>query len=224
MLANAVISNVEQYGVARRYARLWTMDSASLSVPTNLEGLTIAAVGEKDPTPTSDLSTGAVSLVAKEFAGGVRISRSLLDDSPVAIADFCVGEFSRAVAKMEDSAVFIADGTSPYAGTTGILWRAENVAAVAGAKFQAASGHDTFAEIDLTDLTATMAKLPGCDLHQAGGRGGREQRADDSGRRRGSIPRLPDRDEPDLSFGHGGHVQRQADPCVRGSEALHRLR
>lgn len=160
MLANAVISNVEQYGVARRFARVWPMTTVTLTVPTNGEGLTIAGVNEKQATPTSDLSTGMVGLTAKEFAGGVRISRSLLEDSPVALADFCVGEFARAIAKLEDQTVFIADGTSVYAGTTGILWRVENQAGFAGAKYQAAATHDTFAEIDLLDLTGAMAKLP----------------------------------------------------------------
>lgn len=160
MLANAVISNVDRFGVARRFAQLWPMESASLSVPTNLEGLTIAAVGEKVATPTSDLSTGQVGLTAKEFAGGVRISRSLLDDSPIAIADFCVGEFARAVAKMEDQAAFTADGTSTYGGMTGLLWRVENQSRYAGAKHEAVSPHDTFAEIDTADLTALMGKLP----------------------------------------------------------------
>lgn len=160
-LATAVISNVvEQYGIARRFATVWPMDASSLNVPTNGEGLTIAGVGENVATPTSDLSTGAVALTAKEFAGGTRISRSLLDDSPIALGDFVTGELARGVAKLEDQAVFIADGTSTYSGITGILWRAENQAGFAGAKYQAATGHDTFAEIDLLDLTGAMAKLP----------------------------------------------------------------
>jgi HK97 family phage major capsid protein len=160
MLTTAVINNVPEYGVARRFATLHPMESATLSVPVNQEGLTIAAVGENTATPTSDLSTGAVNFAAKEFAGGVRLSNSLLADSPVALADFCTGEFARAVAAMEDRAAFTADGTSTYGGITGILWRVENQAACAGAQYAAASGHDTFAEIDLADLTGMMAKLP----------------------------------------------------------------
>ena len=99
MVAAEILSNVEMYGTYRTHARSWPLTSASMSVPTSNQGLTMSAVGENTATTTSDLSMGAVTLVPKEFAGGVRISRSLLEDSAPNLADFLTGEFARILAE-----------------------------------------------------------------------------------------------------------------------------
>ncbi len=143
MLSSEIISNTESYGVARRFARNWPMTSGTLSVPMDDGGLTVAGVAEEDATTPSDLSTSAVNLTAKEFAGGTRASRALLEDSVVALGDFLVTSFAQALAKVEDDCLFNGTGTSPYSGITGIAWRMKNVAGVAGAKIAAAAGHDT---------------------------------------------------------------------------------
>lgn len=161
IVAAEIISNVEMYGTFRRFARNWPMTSATLAVPTNGEGLTIAAVGETTATPTSDLSLGQVTLNTKEFAGGARASRSLLEDNVVALGDFLISEFGRGLAKIEDQCGWIADGTSTYGGMQGIAYRLKNDANVAGGKVVAATAtHDTFAEIDVTDLVTLMGAVP----------------------------------------------------------------
>jgi HK97 family phage major capsid protein len=161
MVAAEILSNVDQYGTYRRFARNWPLEVASLSVPTNNEGLTMGAVGENTATTASDLSLGAVTLIPKEFAGGVRISRALLEDSAPNLADFLTGELARALAKTEDLAGWVGDSSSTYAGMSGMFNRIKNDAACAGSKITAAAAtHDTFAEIDVTDLVTLMGALP----------------------------------------------------------------
>ena len=62
------INLVEQYGVFRRFARSWPMENGNLAIPVKTTGLSVAAVGESDATPTSDPAFSNINLTAKEFA------------------------------------------------------------------------------------------------------------------------------------------------------------
>ena len=63
---------------------------------------------------------------------------------------------ARAFAVKEDICLFNGDGTSTYGGIVGLRTA---ILGLAGA-VDAASGHDTFAEITATDLRGVMAALP----------------------------------------------------------------
>ena len=65
-------------------------------------------------------------------------------------------ENAYALAEKEDDCLFKGDGTSTYGGIQGVR---SKLLGLAGA-VDAASGHDTFAEIDASDLTTMMAALP----------------------------------------------------------------
>lgn len=160
MVSNEIINNVEQFGIFRRHSKIWPMTSASLSVPVSNQGLTIAAVGENTATTASDLVTTQIALTAKEFAGGTKVSKSLLEDSAVALGDFLVTEFARALGQIEDQCGFTADGTSTYGGMRGIIWKLENDADYAGSKSAATTPHNLLTEIDVSDLTKLMGIVP----------------------------------------------------------------
>jgi HK97 family phage major capsid protein len=158
-IANEILANVEMFGLFRQFSRVWPMNTVSLGVPRMTSGVAVGVVGETDATTTSDLTGDQVLLNAKEFAGGTRLSKSLIEDSPIALADYLVSEFGRALAEKEDRCGFLGDGTSTYGGMHGVVAKL-NDAAYSGSRVQAGSGHDTAAEIDVADLTALMAALP----------------------------------------------------------------
>lgn len=87
------------------------------------------------------------------------MSSEIAEDAIVSMGDRLTLEISRAFAEKEDEVGFNGDGTSTYGGNTGVL-----VKAIDGthnkAKVAAASGNDTLAEIDSTDLINLMAAIP----------------------------------------------------------------
>jgi HK97 family phage major capsid protein len=88
------------------------------------------------------------------------LSPELDEDAAVNIGDILAGEIAYAFAKAEDTALFSGDGTSTYHGIQGLrtIFNA-GVGSLKGS-VDAASGHDTMAEIDATDLAAVQGKLP----------------------------------------------------------------
>jgi hypothetical protein len=76
------------------------------------------------------------------------------------IGDILTGEIAYAYALGEDGCLFSGDGTSTYGGMTGLrkIFN-DGVGALAGS-VDAASGHDTMAEIDAIDLASVQGKLP----------------------------------------------------------------
>jgi HK97 family phage major capsid protein len=158
-LSDAILRNVEQYGIARQWARVFPMNSAALSVPRGQGDVTVSAVDEETATPASDNAYGGVNLTAKEFSGLTRVSNSLLEDSPVGLASDLVQRFGQALAKVEDQCLFTADGSGTYAGMQGLLTKLES-GSYAGSVYNATSTHKTFATFTIDDLTNLIAKAP----------------------------------------------------------------
>jgi HK97 family phage major capsid protein len=158
-IENEVINLREQFGVFSRFARMWPMENSALGIPVKTAGLSISALGEGTVTQTSDPAFAQVNLVAKEFGGGTRVHRNLIEDSPIALGDFIVGEFGRSLAEKEDNCGFVGIGTSTFGGMAGINFLLED-GNHAGGTVDAASPHNTFAEIDAVDLVNLMGRLP----------------------------------------------------------------
>jgi HK97 family phage major capsid protein len=158
-MANEILVLQESFGVFRQFARQWPMDSGSLSIPVKTAGLNVTSLGEGAVTPTSDPAFSNVMLVAKEFGGGARVHRNLIEDSPIALGDFIIGEFAHSLAEAEDGCGFIGTGISSYGGMQGINFLLED-GSHAGGVVAASSGHDTFPEIDVSDLVSLMGRCP----------------------------------------------------------------
>jgi HK97 family phage major capsid protein len=65
-----------------------------------------------------------------------------------------------AFALKEDQCGFIGDGSATYGGIKGLTTRILEAANTAGAVDCATAGHDTFADVDNTDLSKLMGALP----------------------------------------------------------------
>lgn len=152
----AIIDLREEFGTFRRNCRLTPMGSDSMTVPRRAGGLTAYWVGENSQITESQKGWDQVSLVAKKLAALARMSTELAEDAVINIADDLAQEMAYAFAIAEDAAGWNGDGTSTYGGITGVRTK---IVGKAGA-VDAASGHDTFAEIDASDLANVMAKLP----------------------------------------------------------------
>lgn len=158
-LGRTVIELVESYGTFRRNADNVPMSSDSLTIPRRTGGLTAHYVGENEEGTESDPTWDNVTFVAKKLMALTRMSSEISEDAIISMADKLTLEIALAFAQKEDSVGFLGDGTSTYGGHVGVL-----VKALDGshdmAKVAAASGHDTFAEIDADDLIKLMAAIP----------------------------------------------------------------
>lgn len=158
-MSSAMIVNRELYGVARRICRMWPMSTATLQIPRWRGGTTAYFVAEGTQGTDGDPSGDQVTLSLKDLMCTTKIGKSTAMDSSISLADFVTSEQSRARAVKEDGILISGDGTSTYGGMTGVKTMLDDSNYSAG-KIAAASGHDTFAEIDATDIAKLMGQLP----------------------------------------------------------------
>lgn len=155
-LSNAIIVSREQVGALRRLAQIYPMGSDTLQIPKRTSGVTVYYPGEEGSITESDADFGRISLTAKKRAVLTYVSNELRDDSIVPIMDLLAQEMGHALALKEDQEGIIGDGTSTYGGVQGI--RPAVIAATAGIH-TAATGHDTWAELDISDFAGCMSLL-----------------------------------------------------------------
>jgi HK97 family phage major capsid protein len=154
-LAQTIIDVRETVGVARRILKIMPMTSDTLSIARRDGGLTVYYVGEAQAITLSDKTWGQVELIAKKRAVAHQISQELQDDALISIVDDAMNEMAYALATKEDAETINGDGTATYGGVVGLI-PAIGSAGVS----QAATGHDTWPELDIADFTAAMGKLP----------------------------------------------------------------
>ncbi len=158
----AIIDLREEYGMFRQECRMVPMGSDSMTIPRRSGGVTAYWVGENSQITASQKGWGQVSLVAKKLGALTLMSTELAEDAVISIADDLAQEMAYAFAQAEDDAGWNGTGASTYGGITGVKVKLGGVIGsgqFAGA-VDAASGHDTFAEIDASDLATLMSKLP----------------------------------------------------------------
>lgn len=164
--SSAIIDLRDVYGVFRREARVWPMSSDTVTFPRVAGGLTAYPMNENGTVTESQKSWDQVLLSAKKWGVLTRYSSELSEDAVISIADDLAQEMGRAFAYAEDNAGFNGDGSATYHGIRGVLPSIIDGTHTAGA-VDAASNHDTFAEIDAADLATLMAKLPQYALRNA---------------------------------------------------------
>lgn len=154
----------DQYGMFRRLCTVMPMGRDTMNVPRRTGGLTAYPVGEGKGIAESQMAWDNVKLTANKWGVLSLMSSELDEDAAVNIGDILVGEMAYAFAISEDTAGLSGDGTSAYHGTRGFLQLFADQISGGASTFKgavdAASGHDTFAEIDSTDLANLMGALP----------------------------------------------------------------
>lgn len=157
-LSQAIIRNVETYGVAPTALQNFAMSSDTLSIPKRLSGVTGAWLGEGSEFSYSDMTGTQVQLVAQKFGVATKVSNELWADG-IGIADLIASEHSLAVAKALDEAVFTGTGTSAFGGHHGIAVKIDTAPFTASVA-TAASGNNSFETLDREDFLAVLAKTP----------------------------------------------------------------
>lgn len=162
-LARTIIDVREQRGAFRAAAQVFPMSRESTSVPRRAGGLTAYFTSEGAAITESNMSWDNINLVAKKLAAFNRTSTELDEDAAIDLGDEFAFQAGYAFASKEDDCGFNGDGTSAYGGIRGVTVLLLDGTHDAG-KVVAATGHDTFAEIDAVDLANLVAKLPAIAL------------------------------------------------------------
>ena len=158
-MAQAIIDLRESFGVIRTLARVVPMSSDTMTVPRRVSGVTAYFTGQEAATTESDKAWDQVQLVAREMSALTRFSMSYAEDAVIDVAEDLAREMAYAFAEKEDDCAINGDGTSTYGGITGMRVKLL-LSANAGSIVTAASGVDTYAEMDSADLDAVRAILP----------------------------------------------------------------
>lgn len=155
----AIIVLREVYGVARQEAQVIPMGRDTMNWPRRTGGTTAYFVGENTAVTQSQVAFDSINLTARKAAQLVLLSNEIAEDAIVQIGDLVTDEVAYAFSALEDNCLVNGDGTSTYGGIKGLVPLATD-STRASSKFTAASGHNTFALLDNTDLTGLMGTLP----------------------------------------------------------------
>lgn len=122
-----LIELINSYGVARRNVPLWPMKDATLRVPRDSSLLAVYGEDENQANATeSSLNSSTVKLEARKYMGTISVPREIIEDSPIAFGAVISSKYAKSMAKKEDQALFLGDGTSTYNQTKGIIYLLQN--------------------------------------------------------------------------------------------------
>ena len=160
-------SVLELRGAIRATAEIVPIGRDVATATKVLTGWTAYFVGEGTAPTQSQPGLSALNFVAKKLATYTIVSSELEEDALIDIGDLLMTLAAYAFASKEDDCAFNGDATSTYGGVSGICPMLLDGSHNAG-KVTAASGHDTFLEIDQNDLTNLIGKVPAYALVDAG--------------------------------------------------------
>lgn len=152
----AVIRLVEEYGVFRNAARKVPMARETLVVPKATGRLSTYFIAEGNAPTASDVTSEPLTLTARKLSSLTYVSNELMADSAINIAGLLAQEIGYAFALKEDLCGFLGDGTSTYGGIVGV----NNAVDQTYSKVTAATGHDTWPELDIADFMSIVGALP----------------------------------------------------------------
>jgi HK97 family phage major capsid protein len=156
-LSSAIIDVREKVGVMRGLVKVMPMTSDRLDIGRRSSGLTVYG-GTENPAAdmtASDKGWSQIKLIAEKRYVVHQISAELVDDALIPVVQDAVEEMGYALALAEDDEIINGTGTSAYRGVVGLLSKIGS----AGVS-TAATGHDTWGELDISDVTACMGLLP----------------------------------------------------------------
>jgi len=161
-LSQRIIDLREAYGKFRQNVFVQPMGRDSMNTPRRLTGITVGPLGENPSSAASESNPtwNNVQLNAKKCGALAKLSSEISEDAVIDLADWIASEFAYGFGYFEDQCGFIGDGTSTYLGIAGLTNLMTVALGLAGAVACATATHDTFAEIDATDLAGAMGVLP----------------------------------------------------------------
>ncbi|HXC56660.1 MAG TPA: phage major capsid protein [Rhizomicrobium sp.] len=158
-LAEPIVAMRDAYGVIRRNARRWPLRfGGNSNVPRRSSGAKATWSTDGGSLGETAISFDSAALGMRKLGAMIKASIEFEEDAVGEWGMFVAEEFAWALAVAEDDAGINGDGTSVYAGIVGIS-TALTATSHAG-KITAASGHNTFATLDATDISSLIGALP----------------------------------------------------------------
>jgi HK97 family phage major capsid protein len=148
----AIIRVVETFGAFRQGADIRPTGTDGQVRPRHVGGLTANFVAEGTSIPESSLLLDAVETTQKGLKILARGSIELLQDSAPVLGEYIAWEMGYAFAGKEDDSGLNGDGSSGFAGISGLATK------LVGTKSSvaAAAGHNTFVTLDTSDIANLM--------------------------------------------------------------------
>jgi HK97 family phage major capsid protein len=121
-----VIELVFAYGQARKFATIFPLGAGTVKLPRLKAGedafgyLGAGTAGMSQSVPEKEVTAELVTFTANKAGGLIRIPTELEEDTFIPIGQFLARYIARQFAKLEDSTLFLADGTASYASITGV--------------------------------------------------------------------------------------------------------
>jgi HK97 family phage major capsid protein len=140
----------EKYGVARKVANVVPMSRDVTQVPRKTAINAMSPVSETGTITAGDNNYGQVTLVAKKYGALFQVSRELLIDSAVNIADDIARSIAEAQAIAEDDAYFNGNGSATYANQVGLA------NALPAGNLGTATGWSSIQLSNFTDVMGTL--------------------------------------------------------------------
>lgn len=121
-----IVELVYKYGQARQYATVFPLGAGTVKLPRLKAGedsfgfVGAGTAGMSQPIPEKRVTAELVTFTANKAGGLIRIPYELEEDTMIPVGQFLARYISRQLAKLEDTTMFLADGTATYAGQTGV--------------------------------------------------------------------------------------------------------
>ena len=156
-----IIQKIGQYGKFRKYATVFPMPSGYAKVPKITTDLTASVVAEGASLTESQMGFGTVGMTARKFACYAAVTNELTEDAVIAIGEIVGQSMSRSIAKAEDQAAFLGDGTSTYNGITGIVGEFKKInASYASVPGVVVGSGNAYSELTLANFRSVVGILP----------------------------------------------------------------
>lgn len=150
----------EEFGVARRLAKVVPMQSDTRTDPRWVSGLTATFTAENATATESDTAWDNVQLVAKTLTAITRMSNEFNQDSVINFGDTLIREITYAFVNVEDRVVFTGDGTSTDGGISGVQTQLDTLTASLTVGGLVLAGDNNYSLLVMGDFEQVVARLP----------------------------------------------------------------
>jgi HK97 family phage major capsid protein len=121
-----IVELVFAYGAARKYATVFPLGAGTVKLPRLQAGedsfsfLGAGTAGMSQAIGEKEVTAELITFTANKMGGLIRIPYELEEDTFIPIGQFLARYIARQFAKMEDSTLFLADGSAGYANIIGL--------------------------------------------------------------------------------------------------------
>ncbi len=167
VMAQTIIDLREQYGVFRQWCDVMPMSSDYQIVPRRSGSVTPSWTAEGVAITASSPTFDNVTLTAKKLAAYTLISSELTEDAIINVADWVTMDIGKQFAYEEDRVGFKGTGIASDGNINGLFNKATEAGSAGSFIVVATATHNTFAELDATDIATLMAACPQYALNGA---------------------------------------------------------